>query len=298
MGEGEPLSKRLKSDDAITDEAAPDPAPRPPASSGLTNYMGNFALSWGEDGDEWQPAGAAQSKAGWTEMEDRMVLAAVRTFGTQWGAVSGKLVGRTADAVRNRWHRLQKRGLSDPSEETVPCRQLLAAAAMAGDRPVIWPDPKPDPQIHSELHSGAAAPSTSAAEGTGLPGTDVPAALLSQSSEVLCLTGSDHGRARWTSHEDQVIQEGVNRWGCKWRQIAAMLPGRSDSSIRNRWMRLLKSTSGGDDAPTQPADHQDSRGNERTLPAAPPGADSDRREDDSTVEPDTALILVAFAQSR
>jgi hypothetical protein len=29
-------------------------------------------------------------------------------------------------------------------------------------------------------------------------------ASLTSSSEVLCLTGSDHGRARWTAHEDQV----------------------------------------------------------------------------------------------
>lgn len=45
-------------------------------------------------------ASITQSKAGWTEAEDQMVLLAVRTYGTQWNAVSSQLAGRTADAVR------------------------------------------------------------------------------------------------------------------------------------------------------------------------------------------------------
>merc|ERR1740124_802942 len=53
-------------------------------------------------------------------------------------------------------------------------------------------------------------------------------------------TGSAHGRSMWTAEEDGLIEEGVRRFGCKWRQIATALPGRSDSSIRNRWMRLQR----------------------------------------------------------
>lgn len=62
----------------------------------------------------------------------------------------------------------------------------------------------------------------------------------SQSPHTECIKGSDHGRAMWTQHEDNLIEEGVRRYGLKWRQIAASLPGRSDSSVRNRWMRLQK----------------------------------------------------------
>eukprot|EP00966_Prymnesium_polylepis_P017409 401569-Prymnesium_polylepis.1 len=76
-----------------------------PASTGLTRYMGETSLLFSEDKTEEDDegikyTGATQSKAGWTEAEDRMVLLAVRTFGTQWNAVSDQLVGRTADAVR------------------------------------------------------------------------------------------------------------------------------------------------------------------------------------------------------
>jgi len=44
----------------------------------------------------------------WGEAEDQMVITAVRQLGTQWAAIAEQLPGRTADAVRNRWHRLQK----------------------------------------------------------------------------------------------------------------------------------------------------------------------------------------------
>ena len=51
-------------------------------------------------------------------------------------------------------------------------------------------------------------------------------------------TGSAHGRSMWTEEEDRLIVEGVRTFGCKWRRIASMLHGRSDSSVRNRWTRI------------------------------------------------------------
>ena len=66
-----------------------------------------------------------------------------------------------------------------------------------------------------------------------------PEELVVKSSEAK--HGSGHGRSMWTAEEDRLIMEGVCRFGSKWRQIAtAYMPGRSDSSIRNRWMRMEK----------------------------------------------------------
>ena len=42
-------------------------------------------------------------------------------------------------------------------------------------------------------------------------------------------TGSAHGRSMWTAEEDRLIEEGVRRFGCKWRQIATALPGAWDT---------------------------------------------------------------------
>lgn len=58
--------------------------------------------------------------------------------------------------------------------------------------------------------------------------------------DEVCIRGSDHGRQMWSAEEDAIIEAGVAEFGCKWRQIAARLNGRSDSSVRNRWMRLCK----------------------------------------------------------
>jgi len=268
-----------------TCDAAVEEPYRPPLSTGLSAILGEASLSSYEGGaandDKFTSTG--QSKAGWTETEDKLVLLAVRTFGTQWTAVSDQLVGRTADAVRNRWHRLQKRGLTEASEEVAAPQQLVGMAANRA--PSSEPLPPP-PSVATPSSSTVTSPSASSRascsiatlisdacdssgsavepqpphsltqglqlqqlqlQQRGASGGSLTLTSLPNGGDVVCLTGSDHGRARWTAHEDQVIQRGVARWGCRWRQIAAMLPGRSDSSIRNRWMRLLKASTSADE---------------------------------------------------
>ena len=111
-------------------------------------------------------------KWNWTEEENRIILSNVQRHGTQWDLVAAQLPGRTADAVRNHCHRLQR----------------------------------------SSLHSDGSTEDRK--------------------------TGSAHGRSVWTAEEDRIICEGMEAFGCKWRRIAARLPGRSDSSVRNRWTRI------------------------------------------------------------
>jgi len=57
-------------------------------------------------------------------------------------------------------------------------------------------------------------------------------------------------RKEWSAAEDEVIREGVDTMGSRWRRIAERLPGRSDDAVRNRWNRLKEGathTEGGDD---------------------------------------------------
>lgn len=45
-------------------------------------------------------------------------------------------------------------------------------------------------------------------------------------------------RKEWTEEEDGIIIESITSLGYRWRQIASLLPGRSDDAVRNRWNRL------------------------------------------------------------
>ena len=118
--------------------------------------------------------------------------------------------------VRNRWHRLQKtHALGNGEEGDAALDALLSASGVGGDGTVPG-------SVTSMSLDVAPIPE-------GEPVEDIERK-----------TGSAHGRSMWTAEEDRLIEEGVRRFGCKWRQIATALPGRSDSSIRNRWMRLQK----------------------------------------------------------
>jgi len=183
-------------------------------------------------------------KAGWTDEEDSIVHVAVRALGTQWQAVADRLPGRTADAVRNRWHRLQKRGLpsSPPNGESL--EQLTLAPSWCPDG----------------ADGAAAAPSAASAGAKARTHTLLDLSATGVSSAVV-VTGSDHGRAKWSAEEDGAILQGVRTLGCRWREIAALLPGRSDSSIRNRWHRMIVRGQVTDEtaaaASTQPAHTRD-----------------------------------------
>ena len=49
----------------------------------------------------------------------------------------------------------------------------------------------------------------------------------------------EHMRA-WEPEEDQLIIRLLNELGPKWSKIVEQLPGRSVSSVRNRWQRIDK----------------------------------------------------------
>jgi len=144
-------------------------------------------------------------KAEWRPDEDLVILATFRRLGTQWAAIAAQLPRRTTDAVRNRWHRLQKMyGLSDSPAGREALDQLLAQCGVDKD----WVPP-------SEC-------------------------LTLAGSSNSYVRGSEHGRTMWTKEEDQIIADGVRLHGGKWRIIAQSLSGRTDSSVRNRWMRMRK----------------------------------------------------------
>jgi hypothetical protein len=50
----------------------------------------------------------------------------------------------------------------------------------------------------------------------------------------------DLNRGPWTPQEDRIIADRHRELGNKWTKIAKFLPGRTDSSVKNRWNSQLK----------------------------------------------------------
>jgi len=72
-------------------------------------------------------------------------------------------------------------------------------------------------------------------------------------------------RVSWSPEDDAKIVAGVRKYGCKWRVIAALLPGRSDDAVRNRWNRVK-------DLPEHRSSSDDADGAICVPPPKPPKA--------------------------
>jgi hypothetical protein len=66
----------------------------------------------------------------------------------------------------------------------------------------------------------------------------------------------------WTAAEDSIVIEHQQKWGNKWARIAALLPGRTDNAVKNRWNSSLKGRFERDSRPPSPVPKQ--------SPALPP----------------------------
>lgn len=81
------------------------------------------------------------------------------------------------------------------------------------------------------------------ATAAAIPANAPAVAVASAPAAVSQPLGSNAGRngaerKEWSVSEDNIIRESVLAHGCRWRRIAAQLPGRSDDAVRNRWNRL------------------------------------------------------------
>ncbi|KAJ1633357.1 hypothetical protein T492DRAFT_627182, partial [Pavlovales sp. CCMP2436] len=84
---------------------------RPPLARSHTSVFSRSFAAWQEwalENEDPSSARAGQKTAPWTRTEDQVISEAVKRFGCKWGVLSALLPGRTDNAVRNRWHRLER----------------------------------------------------------------------------------------------------------------------------------------------------------------------------------------------
>jgi hypothetical protein len=144
----------------------------------------------------------------WTISDDILIRESVHTHGFKWRVIAALLPGRSDDAVRNRWNRLNE------AEQPKP----LAVEADASSAELS----------ESCLHvlSGKAAPRRPFHWRTNSGGGSVDAEWTKPE------------RVSWSRQEDETIVHMVSEYGHKWGRIAQQLPGRTEHAIRNRYSRL------------------------------------------------------------
>ena len=144
----------------------------------------------------------------WTSEEDAILTAAVHEHGPKWTEFenSGLIPGRKVEMYRKRWARLQK---------------LAAEQALRLRRLPRRPSP-PHPPARPPPRSPPCEPPPPARPSPCRRRRQIRAAAARKKAE----------RKEWSAAEDAKIRSAVGIDGVTWGMIAAMLPGRSDDSVR------------------------------------------------------------------
>ena len=139
-------------------------------------------------------------------------------MGFKWRVIAAMLPGRSDDAVRNRWNRLQE-ALRDGQ----PVRLLgNPEKPKAGYKCSKCGQPKRNHVCTYQPGTPMALEVMANAQNRRAPGVDP----------------GDKLRISWSKHEDDTIRMFVSSVGPRWSAIAAELPGRTEHAVRNRWHRL------------------------------------------------------------
>ena len=169
-------------------------------------------------------------KQGWTRHEDATILQTVREVGNKWSHIAAQLPGRSDDAVRNRYIRIQ---VSPPRSSHT--RSLAPPAPPAPQPPLgyshsawtpLWFHPALPPPLESQRKSKGAADMGDEAETNDGKSAKSAVSVTNKRGDM------------WTASEDEAVLKGVQAHGFKWLLITETLAGRSINAVRNRYLRL------------------------------------------------------------
>ncbi|KAI9914382.1 hypothetical protein PsorP6_007119 [Peronosclerospora sorghi] len=180
-----------------------------------------------------RPRACSEKGKRWTHEQDDALRKAVEEFGQRnWKAIASRVEGRNHAQCLQRWNKVLKPGLVKGHwafEEDNTLEQMVLQGCHSWGEVADYIPGRTAKQCRERWRNHL-DPSINklymriVKEG--------PITMLT------CMVSVVHECRPFTPEEDEIIQEGFEKLGNRWTQIAELLPGRTEDAVKLRWKAL------------------------------------------------------------